>query len=261
MGESSGQTGRRAPARRGRRLGLGLGLLGALLGGAPAAAGDARALADELVARMVAAERAGQRWTFVLERTERVGGKPQPSQTMEVVYEKPFSVYARWTGEVDRGQELLIRRGWNDEQLRVNPPGMVPTLDLDPRGSVAMRGNRHPINDIGFPFLVGKIAADHKIAQQHPDKTTVLDLGPRTIGGRAARCYRATLPKDVVPGLYAHQAEICVDDALGLPTEVIVWDRSGGALVEVERYRFTQVKVNPTLPPDTFSPDNPRYGF
>jgi hypothetical protein len=239
---------------------IGAAVLGGL-GPRAAAAGPAEALADELVARMVAAERAAQRWSFVMERTERVGGALQPSQTMVVLYEKPFSVYARWTGEVDRGQELLIRRGWNNEQLRVNPPGIVPTLDLDPRGAVAMRGNRHSIHDVGFTFLVGRIASDHAIAKRHPDKVSVVDLGARTIGGRSARCYRAKLPKGEVAGLYALQAEICVDDRLGLPTEVIVWDRVGEALVEVERYRFTEIKVNPSFPADAFDPANPAYGF
>lgn len=242
-------------------IGFAVGVLPAAPHPAAAAEEGPAALADQLVARMVAAERSAQRWSFVMERTERVGGSPQPSQKMLVLYEKPFSVYARWTGEVDKGQELLIRRGWNDDKLRVNPPGLVPTLDLDPHGSVAMRGNRHSIYDVGFPFLIKKIANDHRIAKQHPDKTTLVDLGARSIGGRAARCYRATLPKGEVAGLYALQAEICVDDALGLPTEVIVWDRVGGVITEVERYRFTEVKVNPTFPPGTFDPENPAYSF
>jgi len=68
-------------------------------------------------------------------------------------------------------------------------------------------------------------------------------------------------PKGEVAGLYALQAEICVDEGLGLPTEVIVWDRVGGALTEVERYRFTEVKVNPTFPAGTFDPEHPAYSF
>jgi hypothetical protein len=222
---------------------------------------DPGAVVDRLVAAMVSAERATKTWTFVLERQELVDGEMMPAERMQVSFQKPFAVYAKWIGAVDNGQELIFKKGWNGDQLMVNPPGLVPTLNLDPRGAVAMRGNRHPILDLGFPFLVGRIAADHQLARAHPGSATVEDLGPRTVSGRAARCYRSTLPKDQYPSLYAYKAEICVDTALNLPTEVKVWDKVGGSVQLVERYTFSAVKVNPSLDPLTFDPENPAYGF
>ena len=222
---------------------------------------DPKALADRLIADMVAAERASQRWTFTMERTEWVDGALAPTVAMTVHFEKPLSVYAKWTSGEDTGQELLYRKGWNEGRLRVNPPGLVPTLDLDPHGSIAMRGNRHPITEIGFPFLIGRMAADHRLAQQYPSQSSVDDLGTRTIGGKAARCYRATLPKDIEPRFYAHRAEICVDPNTGLPAEVAVWDKVGGEVRLVERFTFRDVRVNPRFDPLTFDPSNPAYSF
>jgi hypothetical protein len=234
-------------------------------GSAPAAAQEPVeapvAVVDRLVGAMVSAERATSSWSFVLERQEWVDGAMMPAERMQVSFQKPFAVYAKWIGAVDNGQELIFKKGWNDDQLMVNPPGLVPTLNLDPRGAVAMRGNRHPILDIGFPFLIGRIAADHAIAKANPTLVTVEDLGPRSVAGRAARCYRSTLPKDKITSLYAYKAEICVDTALNLPTEVKVWDKVGGSVQLVERYSFSAVKVNPALDPLTFDPTNPAYGF
>ena len=232
--------------------------MGRALGSPPA---PATAVVDPLVAAMVQAERAASAWSFVLERQEWVDGKLQPAERMQVHFQKPFAVYAKWIGAVDAGQELIYKSGWNNDQLKVNPPGLVPTLDLDPHGTVAMRGNRHPILDIGFPFLVGRIAADHAIAKANPQRVTVEDLGERTVAGRLARCYRSTLPKDQIPSLYAYAAEICVDLRTKLPAEVKVWDKVGGSVQLVERYTFSAVVVNPTLSPLTFDPNNPAYGF
>ncbi len=222
---------------------------------------DPKALADRLIASMVAAERATQRWTFTIDRTEWVDGALAPPVRMRVHFEKPLSVYVKWIGEVDTGQELLYRKGWNEGRLRVNPPGLVPTLDLDPHGSVAMRGNRHPIDEIGFPYLIGRMAADHRLALEHASRSSVEDLGTQTVGGVAARCYRATLPKDIDPRFYAYRAEICVDPKTNLPADVAVWDKVGGQVQLVERFTFRDVHVNPRFDPLTFDPANPAYTF
>jgi outer membrane lipoprotein-sorting protein len=223
---------------------------------------EPRALADTLVARMRAAENAAKTYTFTLERWEVVDGKRQAIEVMAVSHRKPGDIYARWVGETDKGQELLYRPGWNEGQLRVNPPGPVPTLDLDPRGAVAMRGNRHSIDELGFSYLVGRIAGDHaRLVKDGAPDAVFTDLGSRQVSGRPAQCYRARLPRQRLNGLYADQVEICVDEGLGLPTSVDAFEDKGGTMVQVEHYVFRDVKVNPPLSDKDFDPDNPAYDF
>jgi hypothetical protein len=61
----------------------------------------------------------------------------------------------------DAGRAVYWDETWNDGDLAVVVPGMVGSLlgrlNLDPTGSLAMNGQRHPVTDIGIPRLLAQI--------------------------------------------------------------------------------------------------------
>ena len=226
------------------------------------AAEDPAALADALVAAMRAAEARARTYTFTLERWEVVDGVRTPNIVVEVRHRKPDALYARWVGDYERGQEVLYLPKSHPKQFLVNPTGLIPPLWLELRGAAAMRANRHSVDELGFPYLVGRIAADHaRLQTPGAPAATYVDLGLSPVAGRPARCYRATLPRAALPSLYADQVEVCVDEALHLPTRVDAWDLVDGRLVQVEHYVYRSITVNPPLTDLDFDPANPAYNL
>ncbi len=79
------------------------------------------------------------------------------------VRHEPFSVYLKWL-EGDRGREALYVDGQNDGKMLVKAGGWksrLPTLSLDPEGSLAMGENRYPVTKAGILELTKMILAYH----------------------------------------------------------------------------------------------------
>ncbi|MCB9700854.1 MAG: DUF1571 domain-containing protein [Myxococcales bacterium] len=196
--------------------------------------------------------------TFI--KRERVKGRMQPREVMELKFSKPFKVYLRWVGDKREGQEVIFVKGRNDGKIKAHT-GKFPdiTVDLDPEGSLAMRGQRHPITDLGIGNTIDILARDARLAGMRPqDKVTYVDLGEQTVGGVRARCVEATTPSLRWSPYYAARARLCVGLRDKLPLRVLVWDRDGEL---IEDYTFKNVKLNVGLADVHFSAENPEYGF
>ena len=229
---------------------------------APARAGVAidRGEVLAVVAAMEAAYARVDDYTAVFHKQERVKGRLLARETIELKFRKPFSAYLKWVDDKKAGQEVLFVRGWNDGKIRAHQ-GRFPdiTVDLDPDGSLAMRGNRHPITDLGIGNTIDLIARDARLAQARPqDGVEAYDLGESQVYGVRARCIETYAPARRWSFYYAHHAKICVDARTNLPVRVTVWDEDGELL---EDYVYAKVKVNVGLTDLDFSPDNPAYGF
>ncbi|HFE47537.1 MAG TPA: DUF1571 domain-containing protein, partial [Nannocystis exedens] len=126
--------------------------------------------------------------TFI--KRERVKGRLRPREVMFIKFAEPFSVYTRWTQGKHEGQELIYVKGWNDGKIRAHT-GSFPdiTVDLDPEGSLATRGQRHPITDFGLGIMIDLLARDVTLAGARPqDTVTYLDLGISKVAGTSVRC-------------------------------------------------------------------------
>jgi len=195
--------------------------------------------------------------TWTMHATEYAEGKVV-TEVYRVKHRSPNTNYLEW----DRGQKVLWRPGWNDDKLRVDPGRLlVPVLNLDPRGTLAMRGNRHSIHRLGFAPLVSLFVADadRMLANLDTLRPEVEDLGHRDVFGQPTQCYLAKLKKAVDPKLYATQVEICIHRTLHLPIDTKVWDHEDGELRVVEHYRYEDLKVNVGLTDADFSPET--YGL
>lgn len=254
------------PSRTFTRLMLvGLGLLclaGATLRTSDAAAPEVAAASRvrQYVYDMESAYRKIRDYTAVMYKQERVKGTLQPSETIEVKFRKPLSVYLKWTGDVNPGQEAIYVAGWNDGQMRAHK-GSFPdvTVNLKPTSSMAMRGNRHPITQAGFGHTIGLVAHDARRSEENPgDGVEYVDLGESTVHGAASRCLEQRVPSAAGAHYYAARARVCFDLRSRMPTRVTVWDAQDQLL---EDYGYAKVKLDVGLTDLDFDPANPAYKF
>lgn len=237
-------------------------LLALLLLPATAHAADATATFLDRIEAMQQAAAKLHDATFHLHKREWVGSEMTPRETLAVKFQRPLALYMRWVGEVNQGREVLFRSGWNDGRLRVDPGGLVPTLNLDPHGRLAMRNSRHAIHSTSPLHTVEMIVGDVQRLQANPDhEAKVEDRGEHRIHGESARCLVSHLPKDRDPAYYARRVEVCFANRTDLPIRVRAWDHEGGEVRLVEEYVFEDLQVNVGLSSADFDPDHPEYGF
>lgn len=214
----------------------------------------------QVISTMEAAYARVDHYTATFHKQERVKDRLLPRETMELKFRKPFAAYLKWTSGKKEGQEVIFVRGWNDGKIRAHQ-GRFPdiTVDLEPESSLAMRGNRHPITDLGIGNTIDFIGRDARLAAARPaDNVEAFDLGESTLHGVRVRCIETFAPVKRWSLYYAHHARICYDVKRDLPVRVSVWDEAGELL---EDYTFANLKIDPGLTDVDFSPDNPAYGF
>ncbi|HEB92445.1 MAG TPA: DUF1571 domain-containing protein [Gammaproteobacteria bacterium] len=217
---------------------------------------------NSVIARMQTATSQLRDTTYTFHKQEYADGHQQPIEHITVKYRAPNDIYMKWLEPIHRGRELLFRSGWNDEQLRISPGRWLPTLNLDPHGRLAMRGNRHSIHQLPFPAIVANFADSAALIRANPAlQAPITDLGEQRHFGETGHCYQLRLPKDREPGLYAAEVMLCVSLRTGLPLRIRSWDEVKGRLRQVEDYGYKDVQVNVGLSDRDFDPDNPDYNF
>ncbi len=95
-------------------------------------------------------------YSATLVARERIGGKlGDYERTLLKVRHRPLSIYACVLApEEHKGDEAIYVEGRNDGKLLGHTTGitgrLVGTVALDPGGSTAMEGQRHPITELGI---------------------------------------------------------------------------------------------------------------
>jgi hypothetical protein len=220
---------------------------------APGPGAEARAR----VLAMEAAYRGVRDYTATLLKQERVKGKLMPRETIRVKFRKPYSLYMTWTGGVYRGREALYVRGQHGGKL-VAHQGSFPdlTVELDPKGAMAMRGNRHPITEASLGEVVALVVRDLRRSEARPeDRAALTDLGEQTRAGERLRCVDARFPAG---GYYAPHVQICVFAGSNLPARIQAWDAREQLL---EDYEYRDLRTNVGLRDLDFDRSNPAYNF
>lgn len=199
-------------------------------------------------------------YTATFYKQERVKGELLPVETMLLKFRKPFSVYLRWTTGDFAGREVLYVRGWNDDKIRAHQ-GSFPdiTVNLRPDANLAMRGNRHPITDLGFGSAIDFIVRGARLAERRPqDGVVYVDHGESMVYGVRAHCIEAVAPVKKFSPYYAHRAKICIDQKTKMPARITIWDDEDNL---VEDYGFENVRLNSGLTDADFDPANSGYNF
>lgn len=196
-------------------------------------------------------------YTAVFLKQELVKGELLPQETIRFKFKKPFKVYMGWMEGPHEGREALYVEGENDNQVIGHEGGFFGfiTLDMEPTGSMAMRGNRHPITDVGIGRLIQIVTENGERAK----KEGVLKLrylGAGEAFGRDTHHVEAKLPAE--QGYYGGTIEIWVDAGNGLPIKIKIFGWDGELW---ESYGYKDLKLNPGLTDAEFSEDYEGYDF
>ncbi|MGO9113647.1 MAG: DUF1571 domain-containing protein, partial [Thermoguttaceae bacterium] len=104
-----------------------------------------------------------QDYTATLIKKERIGNTMGEDQYIALkVRHKPFSVYLNFLApSAVKGQECMYVEGTNNGKMWAHGTGMQEkmfgTVSLSPDGTVAMRGQRYPLTQIGILNLTRRL--------------------------------------------------------------------------------------------------------
>jgi len=222
-----------------------------------AAAGPTQTLLS-LLAQMEASYARVKDYTAVFRKQERVDGTLLPEETTFLKFQKPLKVYMKWVEDPFKGTEALFVDGDNNKLL-VHRDGILefPTVSLDPKGAVAMKGNRHPITEVGFGHLIDGLQRNIKTALQHGE-FQLIRLTEEPFRGRAATVVEAKFTPRSGRTHYASRMVCHIDKELLLPIGAAFYDEKDGLF---ERYSYSDVRLNVGLTSLDFSRENKEYRF
>jgi Protein of unknown function (DUF1571) len=206
-----------------------------------------------------------QDYTCIFFKRERIDGKLTPFNSMQLkARTNPQSLYLKFVRPT-AGREAIYVAGSFSGKVVVHDVGigklLAGTLKLDPRGSMAMEDNRHPITDAGIGKLIETVveAWDRELSPAHSH----LVIHPHAkVGPRACVMIESTHAVKK-PGFLYHMVKVYIDKEHNLPIrfEAYDWPRNGKSPELVEEYTYSDLKLNVGLTTRDFDPNNPKYSF
>ncbi|MDB4539813.1 DUF1571 domain-containing protein [Saprospiraceae bacterium] len=177
----------------------------------------------------------------------------------------PFAAYTKFLKPQNAaGQEALWVEGQNDDKLIAHAAGLLnlKRVYLDPNGAMAMKGNRYPIQDIGFRNLIAKIV-DHADEDRHHPECQVTLTRDVDINGRNCTMLEVTHAEQS-PDVDFHLARFYLDDERNIPIayEAYLWPAvEGEAPPLLEKYFYSDIQLNAGLTDADFDPSNEEYNY
>ena len=136
------------------------------------------------------------------------------------------------------------------------------TLNLDPKGYLAMRGQRYPVMDIGIENLLKKIIETAERDRQH-DECEMKIYRDAKVGKMSC-----TMVEVIHPVRRAHfdfhRARVYFSEDLNLPIRYKSWtwpEAEGQEPPLQEEYNYLRMAVNVGLTEADFDPENPAYRY
>lgn len=214
-------------------------------------------------------------YTATFSKQEFIGGALSENQVINLkCRHKPFSVYMKWIVG-DKGQELLYVDGENEQKMLVKMGGLkgrlVPTLKLDPHGSLAMQECRYPITKAGIKALAETIIEYRKKDLDKNLNTECVMIPNQKFDGKDCYCFIAHFANQEESETY-RKSIIYIDSKTCLPVFVrgFGWPEEEVASASpeeldsqtlIESYSFTDIKMKPELATADFSQTNKNYRF
>ena len=197
-------------------------------------------------------------------RKELVDGAIVSSQITIKLRQEPFSVYLKFI-EPNAGREVIYVEGKNDGKLLVHETGIASlagTLSLDPKGSLAMSGNRYPITMIGLKTMTETVI-DKWLAVKNEKDLKVNVYPNATVGDLSCKVAESVLAKPV-EGIPQQTCRLYFEKATGYPVRVqsLAFPAKAGEKAEtVEDYFYSKLKANVGMTDTDFDVENAAYGF
>jgi outer membrane lipoprotein-sorting protein len=198
-------------------------------------------------------------YTAIFHKQEQINGRLREEETIFIKFKKPFKIYMKWIKNPYKGREVLYAGGWNENRMMIYESTVMGgvTINLDPKGLIAMKGNRHPITDSGIGNLV-KLIGDNFTKGIKTGDLEFKECSEETVYDRKTKKFKLIFPKDKTRGYYCCRAIINIDVEKNLPTKVQIYDWNN---IIMENYAYENLKMNVGLTDTDFDPKNPEYKF
>lgn len=197
--------------------------------------------------------------TFI--KQESLEGTPGEQQhIMLKVRNQPFSVYMKFLKPY-QGREVLFVDGINNNEMTVLEAGWKRNLgkmNLDPKGMVAMRGQRHPVTEVGLRNLTAKLIAG-KTAEMKFGECVVTSNPNTRIDNRPTTLIQIEHPNPRKE-FATHITRIFLDNELRVPIcyDAYMWPEAPGQTPPLDaRYIYSNLKLNVGLAAQDFDSNNP----
>jgi len=177
----------------------------------------------------------------------------------------PMSVYMKFLKPSGiNGREVIWVEGRNQGRLVAHDVGIknLFSVNLDPTGAIAMRGQRYPITEIGLEKLLLQMIDRATLDRPHGECQVDFIHGAK-LNKRSCHVVQIVHPVQR-PHFGFHRAQVFFDDELMLPVRYASWSwptEPGGEPPLEEEYNYTDIKINVGLTERDFDPENPEYNF
>jgi len=216
-------------------------------------------------------------YTCRIVKQERIRGELQPAEYMDAKIRNrkvqdgktivPLSVYMKFIQPAAvQGREVVWVEQRNGGKLKAHEGGaagrFLPSVWLDPDGTLAMRGQLHPISDIGIENLVLKLI-ERGTKEKKFDECEVKFIPNVKINGRGCTLLTVVHPVQR-PHFEFNKAEVFIDDELKIPVRYAAYfwpAKPGDPEPLLEAYTYLNMKINVGLKDADFDPGNPNYNF
>jgi hypothetical protein len=200
-----------------------------------------------------------ENYRAIFHKQERVEGKLMEEETVLFKFKRPFKVYMKWVKGPYKGRELLYVEGWNNNRMMVRDSGITGMImvNLDPKGSLAMEGNRHPITDSGLDHLM-KLLRDHMRRGIKDKELEFKKVGEETVYRRGTQRVEILSPRNKAKDYYCYRATLILDLEKKVPIKVRIYDWEDNL---IENYGYEELRFNADLSDGDFSSKNPEYRF
>jgi hypothetical protein len=199
-------------------------------------------------------------YSCTLIKQERVDGELGEEQKIALkVMQQPFSVYMQFI-QPFAGREVAFVEGQNSGRLVVLEAGfkrMMGKMNLDPNGSLAMKGQKHPITAVGIRNLLVKLnkiwSAETKFAE-----CDVTSNPNSKIGDRPCTMIQVVHPI-ARQDFKFHAARLFIDNELKIPVhfDAFAWpEQAEGEPPLEERFTYAKLKVNNNFSSKDFDSKN-----
>jgi hypothetical protein len=194
-------------------------------------------------------------YNAVLQKQERLDGKLQPSEVIEVAFrERPFSVSMHWLQGARRAEAVTYVAGENGGNMLVRPALSLARafiVQRDPEGEDARQAGRYTVKEFGIKKGTERTLAGWKAAREK-GALHVEDLGVvrvKEAGDRpclALRRTRFARPED--DGVT--ELTVYFDEENWLQVGSVLKGEGGKFIAS---YYFRDVRLNPEFKPDQFT--------
>lgn len=207
-----------------------------------------------------------QDYVCTFHKRERISGRlTQPHIMTMKVRSRPLSIYFKFQ-RPNKGREAIYVAGRHGGKVVAHDVGLgklvAGTMRLDPKGSMAMEDNRHPVTEAGIGSLIETVA-HHWAKELTPEESRLSFHANVRVGNHLCTMIESIHPRQR-PDFLFYMVKLYIDHEHGLPIrfEAYDWPKQVGAAPElVEEYTYLNLRTNVGLRDQDFDPANAQYSY